>query len=156
MGMGHGSNIVWVIDKKDLKMLVPKEYEGFFSTLKDCGCSFEKFAEAYRFDDPDTLEFDERPDGFLATDAQDAADTALVEAAWSELRTAFEKATTTLYGAQQKDYLFLHVNFHHEDEADRYDDITGVFFTVDGMEQLSPAGETFKGIIEQKSFVTFG
>ena len=47
--------------------------------------------------------------------------------------------------------------FHNADnDGDRYDDVSGGFFHVDGVYRLTPAGKKFAGKIERKFFVTFG
>jgi len=61
-----------------------------------------------------------------------------------------EKAFYTATG------LTLSVGYHSSDDGDRYDDVQGFFFSVEGAYQLSPAGERNKEKIERKFFVTFG
>ena len=45
---------------------------------------------------------------------------------------------------------------HSEDDGDRYDEVSGVYWSVDGMYELSEAGKKMKEYVSRKSFVMFG
>jgi hypothetical protein len=67
----------------------------------------------------------------------------------TNLKTSFNKKTG----------LFLYFDYYDEDSGDRYDntgDKDGCVFCVDGMVQLTPAGEKFKDIIFERSWTQFG
>lgn len=67
--------------------------------------------------------------------------------AYDRLTKAFEKKTK----------LYLALLYHNSsDEGDRYDDVDGMFWGVDGVHQYTPAGEKYKGEIERKFYVQFG
>jgi hypothetical protein len=67
----------------------------------------------------------------------------------TNLKTSFNKKTG----------LSLYFDYYNEDHGDRYDnagDKDGCVFCVDGMVQLTPAGEKFKDIIFERSWTQFG
>jgi hypothetical protein len=67
----------------------------------------------------------------------------------TNLKTSFNKKTG----------LSLYFDYYDEDSGDRYDntgDKDGCVFCVDGMVQLTPAGEKFKDIIFERSWTQFG
>jgi hypothetical protein len=143
--MGFGSNFADVIEQDKVKELCPVEFDAFLLALR---------ADEI-LNDEDDFEMDSEGDeGRLNYAAQwffcIGEETTLTEgtqAAWAALQAKFTEATGGLE---------LGLGFHGEDEGDRYDEIVGVFWTVGGMYQLTPAGERFKGVVERKFFVTFG
>ena len=51
----------------------------------------------------------------------------------------------------------LSIGYHStEDNGDRYDEIDGAYWSVEGVWTRTPAGKKFKTQIERKFFVTFG
>lgn len=67
----------------------------------------------------------------------------------TNLKTSFNKNTG----------LSLYFDHYDEESGDRYDnpgDKDGCIFCVDGMVQLSPAGEKFKNIVTERSWTQFG
>ncbi len=67
----------------------------------------------------------------------------------TNLKTSFNKKTG----------LSLYFDYYNEDQGDRYDnagDKDGCVFCVNGMVQLTPAGEKFKDIIFERSWTQFG
>ena len=56
----------------------------------------------------------------------------------------------------EKTGLTLHLGYHDPDSGDCYDDIEYEYWYIEGMYQLSPAGEKYQQFITQKSFVVFG
>ena len=67
----------------------------------------------------------------------------------TNLKTTFNKKTG----------LSLYFDYYNEDQGDRYDDAAdkdGCVFCVNGMVQLTPAGEKFKDIIFERSWTQFG
>ena len=66
---------------------------------------------------------------------------------YRKLQKAFKKATK----------LSLQLNFHNADESgSRYDDVNGVFWSVDGMYALTPAGKKYQKKVNRAFFTTFG
>ena len=52
--------------------------------------------------------------------------------------------------------LELDVCYHDPENGDCYDEISGLFFTVRGVFQYTPAGEKYKQFIETQGWVEFG
>jgi hypothetical protein len=52
--------------------------------------------------------------------------------------------------------LELFLCYHDEDDGDVYDEINGHFWHVEGVYQMTEAGEKFHDVIERKFYVTFG
>lgn len=129
MGMGYGANFADVIEEKDLKKLCPKEYKAFDQAIDDAETDLEGIARDIMYESEDVL-------------------TPKIKKAFKALTTAFEKKTGGLK---------VGLGFHDvEESGDRYDDVNGAYFWVDGMYQITPAGKKFSKIIDRKFFVTFG
>ena len=53
--------------------------------------------------------------------------------------------------------LILGINYHDkEGDGDQYDEVDGVFFTVDGVYGLTPAGKKFNESIDRRYYTQFG
>ena len=53
--------------------------------------------------------------------------------------------------------LVIHCGYHDsQDDGDRYDDLDGGFFRVEGMYQLTKAGEKFEEVITRCFYVQYG
>lgn len=128
MGMGHAAAYADVIEANTIKKFCPKEFDVFYEKVGDMESDFELFASLA--ESKDFADYDDD----------------IVES-YNELCNAFHKKTG----------LKLNLSFHDSDEnGDRYDDINGVYWYVDGMYQLTPAGKKMQKYVERKSFVIFG
>ena len=129
----------------DLIALCPNEYAAFRDS-----CLLSEDPEV--FDSP----ADQREDDsyyiklaadYLAYDGDEIAGAERVRDAWKALKTKFDSLTG----------LEVFIGFHDsESEGDRYDEVDGVYFAVDGMYELSEAGKKWDGVVERKSFVQLG
>ena len=134
MSMGYGSNYADVISDADIEKLCPKEWENFVRTLAEFGSYIPAFAVDYKMGESPREDMDE------------------CDKAWNDLVVAFRYATAT-----GNSYLTLELGYHDSsDEGDRYDDVDGYFFHVNGAYELSPAGKKCEKMIDRKFFVTFG
>lgn len=158
MGMGYGSNFADVIDFKDVKRLCPAEAKALVKTLKKYGVSMDDLAQTFRCEEPE-LETLETAISAAAPDDLDNDAYGLYEEegirtisqALETLKAAFARAT-----AVGKSHLDLCIGHHDPDDGDRYDEVKGAFWSVDGLYQLSPAGQKFGNKVQRKFFVTFG
>jgi hypothetical protein len=57
---------------------------------------------------------------------------------------------------QNKTGLTLGLAYHSVDDGDIYDEIDGRYWYVNGMYQLTPAGEKMRDYVERKNFVQYG
>ena len=128
MGMGYGANFAEVIEQEDLEKLVPKEFNEFLNVCDEDDTSFDEVAERIQQDDFDNI-------------------SVKVQEKYLKLCAAFKRKTK----------LTLELNYHNsEDQGDRYDDVSGHYWSVDGLYQLSPAGKKLSKIVKRKFFVTYG
>ncbi len=128
MGMGYGSNYADVVKEDAIRKFCPKEYKDLLKEIKKADITFEDFAQMVACDD-------------ISDDDKDMAD------ALEALMNAFEAKTG----------LGLELGYHSsEDSGDRYDDIDGAYWNVDGMYQLTPEGKKMDKFVDRKFFVTFG
>lgn len=74
-----------------------------------------------------------------------------LKAAWKFLALAFQDVTMVAGTG-----LTLYLGWYEPELGDRYDEIDGdYYFAVDGTQQLTPAGEKFKDLIELKSWTIY-
>jgi hypothetical protein len=131
MGMGYAASYADVISFEDIKKIVGEPAEEFEALLNS--------------NDEQT------PDDFCY-DAQHGLDEVSedVAAAWHNVSLAFRNIT----GAS------VFPGYHSDEDGDRYDELDGSYFSVDGIYQVSPAGEKIReltGNVPQRlNFVCFG
>ena len=134
MGMGHAAAYADVIDVKEVKKICPIEFKQFLTALKTDDVDLEEFA----------MEYD-------SGNGEDFAPTAYE--IFGILQAAFETKTAI----DGSDGLELGIAHHQSDEyGDRYDEVDGTYFYVDGMYCLTEAGEKMDSIVQRKTFVQFG
>jgi len=130
MGMGYGSNFAETIEDESLKAICPKEFKNFMQALDESHEDLECFAQSINNGD----------------EAEDLE----VGQAYAELCKALAKTTG----------LTIELGFHDADECgDKYDDINGYFWWVDGVWELSPEAKKLEKAghkIERQFFVSFG
>jgi hypothetical protein len=145
MPMGTSACYADVIDVKDVKKLAPIAYKNFLKVLKQQKVTLEDFAKQYQYND---IENDK------------------CMAAWNKLAEYFNENTKVMIadnggifgnGWRMSEGLQLSIGWHDLDgEGDRYDEVNGVFFSVDGMYCLTPTGKAFNKIVERKFYTQFG
>ena len=129
MGMGYGANYADVMETKDVQELCPEAWDKFVAAIEKVEdlAGIEDVAHMIYFD-----QLDDDDDLALALKC---------------LQSAFNHVTG----------LDLQLGYHDHDECgDRYDEINGHYWSVDGMYELTDAGLKFDDKVKRKSFVTFG
>lgn len=139
MSMGYGSVFVDAIEVDALESICKDAYNKLIDALLEgteyvdeyCDADMQSFAKDIEYHEVG----EDRPE----------------YAAYQNLIDAFEKETNLTMG----------LGFHDQDETgDRYDDIDGAFFWIDGMYDLTPAGKALKDRcgedVGRKFFVQFG
>jgi len=126
MGMGASACSGWIISYDDLKKICPKEIDDI-----EGGEEFEDWGAVSR-----AVEFDELP-------------------------VVMQKAVEGLIGVFSNNTggLTLSLGFYNEDDGDRYDEVDaheGCVFYVGGMVSLTPAGEKFKNVVNQRLWTQYG
>ena len=133
MPMGTSACYADVIDVKEVKKIVPIAFRNFLKVLKQQQVSLEKFAAAMNCEE---CENEKNLD------------------AWMFLSNAFERATMPDHKTQG---LTLRIGYHDKSEnGDHYDEVDGVFFHVDGVYELTPAGKKFDKVINRRYYTEFG
>ena len=132
MGMATCGSYAECIEKELLEKLCPLEYRIFMDTLKASNVTFDNFCQVVYEG------FDEAFDDGTEEQAEAVFD------AYEKLQTAFVVITA----------LALEVVYNEKD--DRGDDLDGGSFSVDGVYQLTPAGEKFQDSIRRKWWTTCG
>lgn len=162
MGMGFGANYADVIEKTSLAVIAEVAWkklqamlteDGFDGDNMDDECLQVLFAMSnadYGLDFIDTIV---KPGTLLGDEATCVARAAEYDGALDELYAEFTAATKV--GDSE---LQLGIEYHSEDDGDRYDDVNGVFFSVGGVYQPSPAGKVLLDteFVKRNFFVTFG
>jgi len=130
MGMGTYACRADVIDIDFVREICPKELDEFLYTLSKCDVSFDDFCVANTIGDE--------------IDNADKVETELIEAVYDALKCEFDSKT----GLQ------LETVYHFAE--DRGDELNGGSFAVEGVYQLTPAGEKYKDKIVEKSWTIWG
>lgn len=125
-----------VFPNDKLKELCPAEWAAFVAACKIAA------------EDEDGIEDDEfyvfQEAGDLQYEGGETSVPENVAVAWLNLKAVFNAATG----------LDLYLGYHDaEGNGDRYDEVDGLYFPVDGMYELTEAGKRWQGIVEQKQFV---
>ena len=147
MGMGSFAVNSFVIGYDDLKKICPDEIKSIEQELYFGDIGWNSMGRWLAWDDIVELEeaiLDVLHDG---DDPVDIAQKYNYHIA--NLKNAFN----------QKTGLTLYFDSYDEDGGDRYDepnDKDGCIFCVDGMVQLTPAGEKFKDIVTERRWTQFG
>lgn len=144
MAMGTSACYADVIDVKDVKKIAPISYKNFLKVLKEQKVTLEDFAKQYQYGDIENLK---------------------CEKAWIQLADYFNENTKTIVTIPGKglsdayrlgEGLQLSIGFHDIDgEGDKYDEVNGVFFSVDGMYCLTPTGKAFNHVVTRKFYTQF-
>jgi hypothetical protein len=154
MGMGSFAVNSFVIEYKDLKKICPDEIsaienEKFFG---DTGWGI--LSQWITWDDPDQLT-DGIYDAYANVPEEEDIDN-IVE----QYVEIYDKHITNLKNSfNTKTGLTLYFDHYDMEGGDRYDnpgDKDGCIFCVDGMVQLTPAGENFKDIVTQRRWTQYG
>jgi len=160
MGMGSFAVGSFVIEYKDLKKICPDEIKTIEQAkyFKDIG--WGSIAQWLSWDDPDNLK-DElyscvEEDPSKPTIRLELSEDQIVEDIFND----YDKLITNLKNSfNKKTGLNLYFDNYDSEYGDRYDnpgDKDGCIFCVDGMVQLTPAGEKFKDIITERKWTQFG
>ena len=128
MGMGYGANYADVVDEKFFVEHCPVEFKALKNLIAEHKMNWQDLYD---------MEMDDfEKDG-----------DAVFKDTYENFQTACEKATG----------ICPHVGYHSsDDDGDRYDDIDGHYWHVEGVWGRTPAGKKYEADIERKFFVTFG
>lgn len=75
---------------------------------------------------------------------------------WSELQISRYETLIDVFN-DLTDGLELSIGYHNSSQyGDRYDDVDGIFWSVEGVYQYTEAGERYKDKISRSLYVTYG
>jgi hypothetical protein len=127
MGMGYAANYCDTTSQDFVKEQCPQEYENFIQALDNRDISVQEFSETWR------------------------------DYSTKEEKTEHFKAYRVLCDTfRQKTGLELYLDYHNPDDGDRYDDVNGVLWCVDGVYELTKAGKKHQKQIQRVNWVSFG
>jgi len=156
MGMGSYAVGSFVIGYDDLKKICPEEIsaienEKFFEEIG----GWYHIGQWLGWDDISVVE-DAILDNCYDEDHDDDYNQ---KVAVETSRTYVNHINNLQISFNEKTGLTLYFDHYNEDGGDRYDnpnDKDGCIFCVDGMVQLTPAGEKFKDIITERKWTQYG
>ena len=139
--MASGMCPCWadVVQKELLEQLCPTEFKRFTDALLEADISEWEFHLSWRSGENVRLERISEGDAESRKNDPHRALQALIN--------AFQTKTGGLE---------LDICFHDPENGDRYDEVSGLFFTASEVYQFTPAGEKFKQFIERKGWVEYG
>lgn len=160
MGMGSFAVGSFVIEYKDLKKICPDEIKAIEKAkyFKDVG--WGTIGQWLSWDDPDQIK-----DELYASVEEDKSKPVIrlekdIDSIVEDIYHEYDKLITNLKNSfKEKTGLTLYFDNYDHDMGDRYDnpgDKDGCVFCVDGMVQLTPAGEKFKDIISERKWTQWG
>lgn len=142
MGMGTFAVNSFVIEYDDLKKICPNEIKAIEKEKDFKEIGWRNIGRWQTWDDPDhiTCMFDDEVS--------------------EELLQTYDKLITDLKRSfNKKTKLTLYFDSYDEESGDRYDNPgnkDGCIFCVDGMVQLTPAGEKYKDIVTPRRWTQYG
>ena len=160
MGMGSFAVGSFVIEYKDLKKICPDEIKAIEKAkyFKDVG--WNTIGKWLAWDDPENLK-DE-----LYVSVEEDKSKPVIRLQLSEdqiVEDIFEEYENLVISLKnsfnKKTGLTLYFDIYDSECGDRYDnpgDKDGCIFCVDGMVQLTPAGEKLKDIVTERRWTQFG
>lgn len=160
MGMGSFAVGSFVIEYKDLKKICPDEIKAIEKAKYFKEIGWGTIGQWLSWYDPDQIN-DAIYDAILEDKSKpvmrlELSEDQIIEDIFQE----YDKLITNLKNAfNKKTKLTLYFDSYDEEGGDRYDDPgdkDGCIFCVDGMVQLTPAGEKYKNIISERQWTQYG
>lgn len=150
----------FVIEYDDLKKICPDEIQAIENAKYFDSVGWRTIGQWLAWHDNDQI-FDALDDAVLDDKSNpvmrlELTEEQIVEDIFDQYETLVVNLKTVF---NRKTGLSLYFDSYDEDSGDRYDnpgDKDGCIFCVDGMMQLSPAGEKFKDIVTERSWTQFG
>ena len=161
MGMGSYAVGSFVIEYKDLKKICPDEIKAVEKAKYFDDIGWGSISYWLTWDDPDQIKDDIHSailnDESNPTIRLELTEEEIVEDVFAEY--ADNLIPNLKNSFKEKTGLTLYFDNYNEEGGDRYDnpgDKEGCVFCVDGMVQLTPAGEKFKDIITERKWTQWG
>jgi hypothetical protein len=160
MGMGSFAVGSFVIEYKDLKKICPDEIKALEKAKYFKEVGWGTVGQWLAWDDPEQIK-DTLFDAVLDDKSKPVIRLGLMaEEIVEDIFQEYEKLVISLKNEfNKKTGLTLYFDIYDSECGGRYDDPgdkDGCIFCVDGMVQLTPAGEKFKDIISERKWTQFG
>jgi hypothetical protein len=160
MGMGSFAVGSFVIEYKDLKKICPDEIKTIEKAKYFKEVGWGTVGQWLAWDDPEQIK-DTLFDAVLDDKSKPVIRLGLMaEEIVEDIFQEYEKLVIALKNTfNKKTGLTLYFDSYDEDGGGRYDnpgDKDDCIFCVDGMVQLTPAGEKFKDVINERKWTQFG
>jgi hypothetical protein len=160
MGMGSFAVGSFVIEYKDLKKICPNEIKSIEKAKYFNDIGWGSIAQWLTWDDPDQI----KEDIYVSVEEDKSKPVIRLEkdidSIVEDIFAEYDVLVTNLKNSfNKKTGLTLYFDHYNEEDGGRYDnpgDKDGCIFCVDGMVQLTPAGEKFKDIISERKWTQFG
>jgi hypothetical protein len=160
MGMGIFAVGSFVIEYDDLKKICPDEIKAIENAKYFDSVGWGNIGRWLAWDDNDQI-FDALHDAVLDDKSNpvmrlELTEEQIVEDIFDQYETLVVNLKTSF---NKNTGLSLYFDHYDEEGGDRYDnpgDKDGCIFCVDGMMQLTPAGEKFKDIISERRWTQYG
>ena len=137
MGMAHYTCFADIVEERFVKNICKKEYMHFIKCTNEANLDLDEFA--------------------VIASTQDLEGELEVAAALEEdIENKIIESLNNLVKALKKDTNWLELSLNYHEAEDLSDDIDGVVWQVEGVYQLTPAGEKYKDKIVRKFWTTFG
>ena len=162
MGMGSYAVGSFVIEYKDLKKICPTEIKVIEKQKYFKNIGWDSLSRWLSWDDPDYI-FDilydcvenDKSMSKLISGLKTSEDE-IIDGIFQD----YENVVTDFKNAfNKKTGLTLYFDHYDSEGGDRYDnpgDKDGCIFCVDGMVQLTPAGQKFKDIVTERKWTQYG
>jgi hypothetical protein len=160
MGMGSFAVGSFVIEYKDLKKICPDEIKAIEKAKYFKEVGWGNIGQWLSWDDPDNFK-----DELYASVEEDKSNPVMrlelsEDQIVEDIFNDYEKLVVDLKNSfNKKTGLSLYFDHYDIEGGDRYDnpgDKDGCIFCVDGMVQLTPAGQKFKDIISERKWTQYG
>ena len=160
MGMGSFAVGSFVIEYKDLKKICPNEIKAIEKAKYFDSVGWGNIGRWLAWDDADQIQ-DSIHDGIIEDKSKPISRLELpVPQIIEDVFQDYDRLITNLKNSFHKNTgLTLYFDSYDEEGGDRYDnpgDKEGCIFCVEGMVQLTPAGEKFKDVISERKWTQYG
>ena len=139
--MASGMCPCWadVVREELLEQLCPEEFKRFTSALLEMDISAGEFHHRWY----------SREANFMESESRDYTESQ-IDDPFRALQALIEAFRIQTGGLE------LDICFHDIENGDRYDEVSGLFYTVSGIYQYTPVGDKYKQFIERKGWVEYG
>ena len=139
MSSGYAANCAWTMSWENIKGIVPKEAKELEELISPHNISIDDICHAYQYEELEELCEDYEGDCDDFTDG--------IKIIVKSLKKEFKKITN----------FDITLSYHdRESEGDIYDDVSGGYFIIDSVEELTASGKKYQEILQKSFWVGWG